>query len=324
MAARAKYLRRIVASYLGPGGSQLTFWHEQPTTNPRASFDELGEYYMTFYEKADYIGPFDNEGIPMLDYHGEIGLQYNPIAISQYGLGNHNLWTKDGQLKRKQRAIAAAEWLLNNMEANWRDRPMWMHHFDWEYRDTLRAPWYSGLAQGQGISLLLRIHKTSGEDRYLEGARRAFESLKAPIVEGGAIFVDEHGHRWIEEYIVDPPTHILNGFIWALWGVHDYAVATRDPEARQLFADCQTTLAAHLESYDIGYWSLYEHSGTRLKMIASPFYHRLHIVQLGVLAKMTGNEVFGHFADRWDGYTRSSLNRKRALVHKAVFKVMHY
>ena len=33
-----------------------------------------------------------------------------------------------------------------------------MHHFDFEYRDTLKSPWYSGLAQGQGLSVLVRAY----------------------------------------------------------------------------------------------------------------------------------------------------------------------
>ena len=36
---------------------------------------------------------------------------------------------------------------------------------------------------------------------------------------GGVIFEDKKKDFWIEEYIVHPPTHILNGFIWALFGV---------------------------------------------------------------------------------------------------------
>ena len=49
---------------------------------------------MPFFEKADYVGPHDADGIPLLDYHGNIGLQYNPIAISQWGLGNFNLFLR--------------------------------------------------------------------------------------------------------------------------------------------------------------------------------------------------------------------------------------
>ena len=35
-----------------------------------------------------------------------------------------------------------------------------------------------------------------------------------------------------------------------------------------------------------------------------PFYHRLHIVQLRIMHRLTGNPIFGRYADRWESYTR--------------------
>jgi len=55
---------------------------------------------MPFIAKADYPGFYDDKGIPMLDYHGTVGLQYNPIAIAQYGLGNYNLYYRTGEKSR--------------------------------------------------------------------------------------------------------------------------------------------------------------------------------------------------------------------------------
>ena len=48
------------------------------------------------------------------------------------------------------------------------------------------------------------------------------------------------------------------------------------------------TLVRNLDRYDLGFWSLYEQSGTRLPMVASPFYHQLHIVQLRIMHRLTG------------------------------------
>ena len=318
------YYRRIFSAYLVGGKSHLSFWHETPAENPNASPADLGEYYMPFAEKADYQGAYDAQGIPQLDYHGQIGLQYNPIAIAQYGLGNYNLWRRSGDADRKKKFFLIADWLCSNLEQNSHGLSVWNHRFNWEYRDTLRAPWYSGLAQGQGISVLVRAHKESGEPRYLEAAGQAFVSFQRPIREGGVAFTDESGDLWFEEYIVSPPTHILNGFIWALWGVYDYALATNDASARELFDRGVRTLLHHLDRYDLGFWSLYEQSGTRLPMVASRFYHRLHIVQLRVMHRLTGETRFAEVADRWEDYTRSRANRTRALCYKSAFKLCYY
>jgi hypothetical protein len=201
---------------------------------------------------------------------------------------------------------------------------VWNHQFDWEYRDTLKAPWYSALAQGQGISVLVRAHKESGEGRYIEAAHAAFQSFERQIADGGVAFSDDSGDLWLEEYLVSPPTHILNGFIWALWGVHDYSLATNEGRARDLFFRGVRTLLHNLDRYDLGFWSLYEQSGTRLPMVASSFYHRLHIVQLRVMHRLSGEAKFAEVADRWEGYTRSGFKRTRALAYKAAFKLSYY
>jgi heparosan-N-sulfate-glucuronate 5-epimerase len=282
------YYRRIASAYLLGGQSHLTFWHETPEENLNASASELGEYYMLFAEKANYRGAYDSTGIPQLDYRGKIGRQHNPIAIAQYGLGNYNLFRRSGSAESRNKFLQIADWLVQHLEKNPQGLAVWNHHFDWEYRDTLRAPWYSALAQGQGISVL------------------------------------EQGDLWFEEYIVSPPTHILNGFIWAAWGVYDYFLATRDQSAQELFARAVSTLTRNLDRYDLGFWSLYEQSGTRLPMVASPFYHQLHIVQLRVMHRLTGEEKFRRVADRWESYGHSRSKRTRALCYKSAFKLCYY
>lgn len=321
---RLSYYRRIFSAYLLGGKSQLTFWHETPAENPDASANELGPYYMLFSEKADYSGPFDCAGIPKLNYHGHIGVQYNPIAIAQYGLGNYNLWRLAGDPARREKFFRTADWLCDHLEINSKGLAVWAHHFNWEYRDTLQAPWYSGLAQGQGISALVRAHKESGNSLYLEAAQRAFVSFQRPISQGGVAFTDESGDLWFEEYIVSPPTHILNGFIWALWGVQDYFLATADKSAQEMFSRGVRTLLHNLERYDLGFWSLYEQSGTRFPMVASPFYHRLHIVQLRIMHRLTGEPKFTEVAHRWETYARSRAKRTRALCYKSAFKLCYY
>jgi len=59
-------------------------------------------------------------------------------------------------------------------------------------------------------------------------------------------------------------------------------------------------------------------------MLASPFYHRLHVVQLRVMAKLAADGSFDEIADRWEAYGQHRANRARALVEKSVFKLLHY
>jgi heparosan-N-sulfate-glucuronate 5-epimerase len=324
IASRLRYYSRIFSAYAMPVQSHLTFWHETPQMNPRLSVHELGEYYMLFVEKADYAGEHDSAGIPLLNYRGHIGAQHNPIAIAQWGLGSYNRFCQSADGASKRKFLAASDWLCAHLEQNSHAVWVWNHNFDWEYRTALKAPWYSGLAQGQGISLLVRAYRETGAAAYWQAAERAFASFKNSTCDGGVTLIDKDGNTWFEEYIVSPPTHILNGFIWAAWGVYDYFLATRSPEARDLFDKAVQTLRSNLPCYDLGFWSLYEQSGTLLPMVASSFYHRLHIVQLRVMHRLTGDPLFARFADKWESYGQSSVKRTRALCCKTAFKLCYY
>jgi len=321
---RINYYKRIFSAYLTLQKSHLTFWHGEPLVNENFSPGELGEYYMPFLAKADYSGHYDSRGIPMLDYHGAIGLQYNPIAIAQYGLGNYNYFRRTGSQERKDKFLNVADWLVENLEETVYGTKIWYHHFDWEYRDTLKAPWYSALAQGQGISMLVRAYDETGEDKYLKAAEEAFGTFTLDMKKGGVVYTDDDGDVWFEEYLVDPPTHILNGFIWASWGIYDYWLATKDPIASELFSSAVKTLASNLKNYDIGFWSLYEQSGTRIKMIASSFYHSLHIIQLRVFYKITGKQIFRRYANRWLRFKNNPIKRRIANIYKIIFKLLYY
>ncbi len=322
--SRINYYRRLFPAYLACHKSQLTFWHEVPEVNPHFSLDRLGEYYMLFFSKANYSGYYDVQGVPLLNYHGKIGLQYNPIAIAQYGLGNYNLYMRNEDLERRSKFLKTAEWLVDNLQQNAYGVWVWNHHFDWEYRQTLKAPWYSGLAQGQGISVLVRANAITNQRKYLDFAERAFGSFLYRIDDGGVIYVDKDGNIWIEEYIVNPPTHILNGFIWALWGVYDYYLATRNIEAKNLFEQCTHTIIKNIHRYDASFWSLYDLSSTKMNMLASPFYHNLHIVQLQVMYTLTKEQIFHDYALKWEKYKKNFFKRTYALAYKSLFKLFYY
>ncbi len=217
---RINYFYRLFPAYLGVGRSQLTFWHEEPELEETSSFNKLGAFYMTFREKAEYPGPFDDKGIPMLDYRGRVGEQYNPIAIAQYGLANYNLFLSSKNAEYLEKALAQAQWLVDNLEKNNKGIPVWNHNFDWEYRDTLHAPWYSGLSQGNGISLLARIFQETNDSQFYDAAEAAYTSFTVNMEDGGVISKDKNGDIWIEETIVissnSYPERIPLGFMGSM------------------------------------------------------------------------------------------------------------
>src|SRR5687767_8981414 len=160
---RAAYLSRILRVYAHRRSGPLSFWYERPEPNERALAGDPG-YFMRFARKARYRGPFDEQGVPMLAYGGDIGCQYNPIAIAQYGLARFKNWLADGTGSQHRAWTVAASWLARELRPNHHGVPVWMHHFDWPYRQRLVAPWYSGLAQGAGLSMLVRAARVTGDE----------------------------------------------------------------------------------------------------------------------------------------------------------------
>lgn len=279
---------------------------------------------MVFSKKADFKDILDDIGVPMLNYHGVIGKQYNPIAISQWGLGNYNKWKNEKDKKYYNNFIISADWLVENLEKNSHGIYVWMHEFDFEYRDLLESPWYSGLAQGQGLSVLVRAYKETKNDTYLEVMEKILISFKTDVNEGGVNFKDNESNLWIEEYIVNPPTHILNGFIWGMWGLRDYYIYFNDEEIKKFFNKYSETISKNLERYDLGYWSRYEISGTFLPMIASRFYHKLHICQLKIMFDLTKEKKYKYYSDKWENYLNNRFFNLIALFNKIIFKVFYY
>jgi hypothetical protein len=220
--------------------------------------------------------------------------------------------------------LKISDWLVDHLERNAHGFPVWHHHFDWEYWQVLKAPWYSGLAQGQGISVLLRAYLTTKKGSYLEAAHRAFEVFRHDLSTGGVRYIDPDRFWWVEEYVTDPPTHILNGFIWALWGIYEYWLVSNHAYAGELFSKCVATLEARLPDVDTGYWSLYDLAPNRMRTLASSFYHRLHIAQLKVMHEITGANLFRELCERWENYRRKRIFRYRAYIHKGIFKLIYY
>ena len=59
-------------------------------------------------------------------------------------------------------------------------------------------------------------------------------------------------------------------------------------------------------------------------MLASRYYHTLHITQLQIMHRLTGIGLFAETASRFQSYLDRRSNRAHAFARKAVFKLRHY
>lgn len=264
---------------------------------------EIKGYYNNLTEKVTRFGLEGNQ-IPttVVDSGEEL---YFSIAIFQYGLAAYDLYLLNNDVEMAEKTLACAEWAVTNQQQD----GSWVTFF----YENKEHP-YSSMAQGEGISLLLRAYQIKPDDRYLTTAKLALEFMLIPKENGGTTKYDGED-VYFYECTEDPL--ILNGWIFSLWGVMDYYKFFKDEKAKKILDATLISLEKKLPDFDLGYWSMYE-DGMR---ICSPFYHSLHIAQLNVMYELTGNIVYSDYAGKFSGYQRRWINRKRAFITKAFQKV---
>jgi heparosan-N-sulfate-glucuronate 5-epimerase len=272
----------------------------------------LGAYYLDMrpvvpFIESGYHGRLDASGVPLTEV-GPGCQVYNTITIAQYALALHDdLREQPGEKALERRLCTQLDALVAHTESDGPMRGFAVHRWDNRKYVELRSPWVSALAQGNGLSALLRGYQLLGVQRYLDVAHHVFEATRLPVESGGVSYRDRCGHLWLEEYPTTPPTHVLNGLIFALWGALDYARVTGNGDAWSMWNEGVATLRAHLEEFDAGFWSVYD---LRYRELVSRHYHlNIHVPQLQVMYTLTGEDLFRTFAVRWLRFGASRWRR---------------
>jgi putative cell wall-binding protein len=237
-----------------------------------------------FNEGPPLVAAKDADGIPMVSFNGV--LEYNPVTIAQYGLAYQARWIASHAADDRTTMVQMADWLVDHQKTDGR----WLYTFPF---GSQPVPWWSGMAQGQGTSLLLRTYQATGDDAYLDAARRAFAALARPIARAGTIAIDG-GDQWIEEYLPPYSTHTLNGFLFALEGVRELSLVTGDAGPTSLYVAGIKTLHDFIPQFASRSWSFYNLGGG--KHLASLNYHLIHIQELRHFGLLEGDLRFTAYA----------------------------
>ena len=267
------------------------------------SVKEVRGYYNDFTEKIIKYGlPCDKIPITKHD-NGTSG--FFPIEIFQYGLAAYDLFLLNGNQEDLVRFRNCVQWALTSQEKS----GAWKTF----YLQNPSSP-YSAMAQGEGASLLLRAYILTKNSSYIIAAKKALDFMLIPITEGGT---SDYGCDGIvlKEFTYLSP--VFNGWIYAAWGLFDYYKVTGDLEILNAWNNTLRAIKAHIKEFDNGYWSNYSFSGA----ISSSHYHRIHIAQLSVLAKITGDSEFKRQCDIFRNYSKHINNRIRATLLKIYQKL---
>lgn len=241
----------------------------------------------------------------------------NPVSVAQLGLaalaaGDDSRWLDV--------ARAAADWLVAETD----DGGRIPYLFPMPHTYLLDPPWASAMAQGQAASLLLRVAARTGDRAYAAAAGRAIE----PLLGASELVATTDAGPVLQEYPTDPPAHVLNGWIFALWGLNDVAAADGLADAGtragagHAFAQGVGALAVRLSEYRTWpSWSRYDLYPHPLTHVASPFYHRLHVAQLVALNRLAPHPELARTARDWQTGASSPVAEVVAVARKVAFRL---
>ncbi len=297
---------------------KANYWHKITPCNIKVIPPKPERYYLDFSSKAEYPMQFDNAGIPLYQYLNEIPVGYHPIVICQYALGLYDLLF-ESKFKNKNyedKFLIQADWLISNVSIK-NNISAWYFNFP-DKRYNINAPWCSAMAQGEAMSVLSRAYVITKEKKYLLTAESALNLFKISVEDGGVL---DHfkGLPLFEEFPGKKITGVLNGFIFALFGIHDLVLISEDTKAKKIFNEGIKSLEKLLMWYDLGYWTRYDLFDFPLMNPASFTYHNLHVEQLKALYILTGIEQFRSYSERWQKYTGKFFNKVKALSQKIIY-----
>lgn len=264
----------------------------------------LGKYYYDFSEILNPTWPFDDAGVRLRPYPPPLFYQYHPMAIAEYALDCHRLFLETNDENYKKYFLNNALWFAKNQKVIDGKYGLWMYYFRDSMKYNTVMPFASSMSQGYGISLLLRAFELTKDDIFLKPAYYALNSYEYDVIDGGIRNI-YRGQVFYEEAPSTPPSCILNGFIFSLLGLYDLYRFESNEKAVALFGEGINTLRNLLNLYDTGYWSRYNLQYD--KYLTSKYYHNIHILQLDLLYRITNENLFLHYAEKWDSYRNNKI-----------------
>ena len=170
--------------------------------------------------------------------------------------------------------------------------PTWEYYFHF---DGGTPPWTSAMSQGTAIEALTRAYEATQNSSYLQLAHQALALFTVPPPVGVRV-PTALGARYVQ-YSFTPGTSIINAFLQSLIGLYDYAQASHDPLAQQLFNAGNAEAQAEVPHFDTGAWSLYQPG------VEDPLsYHELVTGFLEQLCQRTQAPVYCITAQHFTAY----------------------
>ncbi len=285
-----------------------SYWHVPQGLGCAFEPDKINGYFNDMTAKTTWTGLMNDTGIPVNVLSNGETVEI-PTVIVQKALGHWDRWLIENDELHKSEFLKLCQWLLDNQDkqGGWDI---------WGIFGLKCSSKYSAMTQGEAISALLRAYLLTNNENYLEVGEKAVLIFRVPVSRGGVTYF-EGEDIFLEEVPMLSRETILNGWIFAIFGLYDYCLIRPESWTSEMLSQTLQTLDKTLEKYDAGYWSYYD---SKLHL-ASPFYHALHIAQLTALYSVTQSNAIKNTINRFQYYENSRRHMYRAVAVKAYQKL---
>ncbi len=259
----------------------------------------MDKYFKDYQEHKipHTLGDFDKNGIPLfnpksLKLKGEES--YHPIVIAQFGLAHYNMWINDKKNSHKDNFLKCADWLLNNYTYEEKtDVAIYYYYFDLK-NPPIKAPWYSGMAQGQVLSLFVRAYIVTKHQIYIDVGEKIMNSFRTTIDKKGCSSY-LNGNLFIQEIASNPKLYILNGALYAIIGIMEFneIIEGKIVDLDKFISGVE----ALLPKFDLGFWSKYS-LGMRFNL-SDVYYQEVHAQQLLFLGEKLENKLLLSYGNKF-------------------------
>jgi hypothetical protein len=250
-----------------------------------------------------YPGITDSSGVRMFRLAGDPALYNHPVGQAQVSMAYLYHYGLTGRADYLRLAEANAQRLVDRRVES---RGGWYFPYDFDFAvhgdttQTLKAPWYSGMAQGQALSAFTRLFQVTQNPVWKAAADATYASLDNGPVQGEPFgsWVSSSGDLWLEEYPrwpVETSERVLNGHIFAAFGIYDYAQLTGSADAMRVYDGALTTVTRYLMAqFRSPNWA----SKYSLRHgVPALGYHQVHVTQMLYLQNQTGNPLYTTWAN---------------------------
>ena len=253
---------------------------------------------------AAVVKKLDYYGVPWVYYATQIdgeavGFQRNPVTTVLQANEFYDKYKENNDEGSKTYFLNNVNWLVNNALVK-ETYSLLPYNFPVPHY-KLYSTWFSAMANGQALQILIKAHEITQDLRYLIAAKSLLNAFFIEVEDGGITYKDSPNDWWYEEYASNEKSakisRVLNGMLFTVLALYDYYKYTNDADAILLFDKGVNSIKKELSKYNNNGYSYYDLLGH-----PSGKYHQTHVILTKKIYDLTGESIFNQYSELWKNY----------------------